>query len=360
VGVWGIYDQSFIGVFGSSGNVVSPSVMWNSGQIFEATFSSGHVGFLEGRFYNTEDGGLTAVDLPWLRPDGTSCSTTNTSFYAAVICPLGFASSSSSEPSSSSSELSSSSSAGDGSSSSSNGLGQSSGSDNGLDLCDEFPDLPRCGCLKNPNLPQCHGAGNCVDLANCDWAKLDVQLQQLSVETQIRNKIREMAELAEKGYNLSVEQKALLDSVVGKLSGINKGLDSLRSGLGDAIAEGLGKFAGDTAGTGAFNNSLSEYGNGSGSAMGDSLGNGAGAKDKIKKSIKIDSASFAFLGNSSNCPVWDFTFATEYVSCTKNCKIKLCDVYGFNAGQYMRAIIWLFALAGVLFMNLRVLQTGGR
>jgi len=333
-------------------------------------------------------------------------------------------------------------------SSGSNGGGQSS--DSGFDLCTEFPSLIFCqssdsgggssspsGGSSSPSGGSSNssggtndgginfGSGNggtndgngtsttCLANNNCNWARIDVQLTQLGVETQTRDYVRDIAALQSAGYNLANEQNILLHSVlqavnsgnadvVGALNGLasavasassansegiasqltswqdmlnntfgtngskldNMGnsLDSLKNGfaggIGDGVADGLGKFAGDTAGTGEFNDGLAQNGNGAGSAMGDSLGNGLVARNKIKQAIKIDSASFAFLGNSSACPVWDLSFNAGIVSCN-SCKIDLCNVYGFNAGAVIRAIIWLIALVSVLFMNLQVLKTGG-
>jgi hypothetical protein len=316
-----------------------------------------------------------------LFPDGSQCSLFNEGYgiiYDWLVCSLGF----SEEPSSSS-------------------AAETPSSSSGYDPCNEFPDLPGCsgnGGTGSSGSGNGDGDGDCPRLSNCDWAKLDVQLTQLGVETEIRNLVSGIAELSQMGYNLSREQVSLLEGVINAVNanssaitgaignstgsitsaitnmannlgskiegstsavnGVGNKIDSLRNGLADGVAGGLGKFAGDTSGAGSFNDLLNSFGHGSGSAMGDSLGNGLGMRNKIKQAIPIDSASFAFFGNSSSCPVWDLSFNAGIVSCN-SCKIDLCNVYGFNAGQLIRSIIWLFALLGVLFMNLNVLKTGG-
>jgi len=407
--LWAVYDNTSIGSLGSVGNVVPPSDAWNSGQLFQVKTSNGFDGFLDGRHYNMdEEGGV--FDAPWIRPDGSLCSTGATSFFALTVCPLGFAQSSSSSEASSSSAESSSSEA----PSSSAGLPSSSSCKIVVDgICMDMPDNCRVMvngvCVDSP--PDscaikidgvCIGDvnGDCRNLNNCNWSRIDVQLEQFGVEKEIRDKIKDLHALQEKGYNLSVEQKNILNDVItavnsgsantvsaingmgvrldnlnanlgfkldglgGKLEGIGGKLDSLKGGIGDAIMEGLNKFAGDTSGTGDFNNSLADYGNGSGSAMGDSLGNGLVAKNAIKNAVKIDSTNFKFLGNSEKCPVWDFSFRANVgkweLGCTSaKCKISICDIYGFNLGTFFRALIWLSAMVGILYMNLSVLRTGG-
>jgi len=356
----------------------------------------------------------------------------------------------------------------------------SSGSGQTADICDEFPTLPMCTCVLHPELPWCNnlpssssnsgnnpnssssavpdlctdfpnlsycqssssvgsGSGvsggsenssnstgnntngvNCTDMRNCDWARVDVQLTQLGVETETRNLVRDIAALAQSGYNLTNEQNILLHSVLtavnsgsadvvnainglaeavnasnganedkfnsaltnwqdmlnktygengSKLDKMNDNLDSIKNGmdkkgLADSIVSGLEKFFGDTSGTGDFNSMLSEYGKGSGSAMGDSLGDGLGARAKIKKAVGIDSTSFKFLGNSSACPVYDLTFTVALskglsIGCKTNCKIDLCNVYGYNAGRIIRAFLWIVVSLGCLFMDLQILKTGG-
>jgi len=257
------------------------------------------------------------------------------------------------------------------------------------------------------------GEGNdptCLKNNNCNWARIDVQLTQLRVETQTRDLVRDIAALSQAGYNLTNEQNILLHSVLtavssgsadvvnainslasavvsgssdnfnsalsswqdmmnnafgsngSKLDNIGRGIDSLKGGIAGGIADGLNKFAGDTSGSGAFAGSLGEY-DIFNSPMGDSLGGGLGMKGKIKEAIGIDSSSFAFLGSSSVCPVWDFSFnwsvGRMHFSCGAKCKINICNIYGFNLGAFFRALIWLSAMVGILAMNLRVLQTGG-
>jgi hypothetical protein len=296
------------------------------------------------------------------RPDGSKCNMFNLgngNTYDVFICPLGFEG----EPSSSSSAENSSSGSG-------NGGDQSSGSGSGGD--------------------QSSGSGTglgCSDLSNCDWAKLDTQLEQLGVEKQIRDKINDIAGLIENGYNLEQRQLTAIEGVIdavnnstGTITGaigngardivgaINGLADALGNGNGndgtgiaDGVADGLDKFSKDTAGQGGLDSLLGSFGFGvGGGEMGDSLGDGTGIRNRIKEAVGIDSARFAFLGTGGDCPVFDMTFNTGVLGIRHSGNINLCNVSGYNAASVLRAMMWLIVIVGCLFMNLHTLKTGGR
>jgi hypothetical protein len=371
------------------------------------------------------------------RPDGSKCNLFSSgagTIYDFLVCPLGLSeepSSSSISPESSSSSVSNASSSSESVSSdsgNSSGSGPSSGSS---DPCSEFPYLPGCNsggssgssniCDEFPDLPGCDvsggssgsdgsdggsagsggssdseggsagsggGNGNCTDINNCDWAKLDVQLVQLGVETQIRANIKDVVGLLQHGYNVGQNQLGALNGIInavngngrdvvgaisgmgdglsGKLDGIGSGLDSLNNKLG-GLGKGLDSLngslngMGDTAGFGGL---LGSFGSGvGGGEMGDSLGDGVGMRNRIKQSIGIDSGSFSFFGNSDNCPVFNFTFDTGFmgIKCvSEKCVLNLCNAYGVNVASILRSFLWLAVILSCLFMNLHTIKTGGR
>jgi hypothetical protein len=313
---------------------------------------------------------MTYHVIPWppndtlVRSDGSKCNAFNLGsapYAEALICPLGFED----EPSSSSGEVEQSSSSGE----------------EPPDLCLEFPTLPGCNNVGGSSGSGGSETGNCTDLSNCDWAKLDVQLTQLGVEVEIRNKIGDIAGLLQNGYNIAGEQLGALEGIIGAVNSntgaignsardivgaINGLADALGNGSGGngnisgGVADGLGQFAGDTTGQGGLDSLLGDSGFGSGGgAMGDSLGDGSGIRNRIKNSVGIDSASFAFLGTGGDCPVFKTSFDTGIMGIRSDKDINLCDVYGFNAASVLRAMMWLIVIVSCLFMNLHTLKTGG-
>jgi hypothetical protein len=278
------------------------------------------------------------------RPDGSKCNMFNLgngNAYDVFICPLGFEG-----------ESSSSSSAENSSSSSGNGGDQSSGSGSGGD--------------------QSSGSGTglgCSDLSNCDWAKLNTQLEQLGVEKQIRDKINDIALLQQSGYNLMKEQKDLLNGIIDAVNSGSEGTVDAINELGskiedmgkdigkglDSLNSNLGKLS-DTSGLG---NLLGSFGDGGGD-MGDSLGDGSIARRKIENAIGIKGDDFSFFGNGGNCPVFDMTFDTGVLGIRHSGDINLCNVNGFNAASVLKAIVWLIVSLSCLFSNLELIRKGGR
>jgi hypothetical protein len=238
--------------------------------------------------------------------------------YDFLVCPNGAAD----EPSSSSAEENSSSSSAEGNSSDS-GDGDNGNHSSGSGL-----------------------GGDCEHLSNCDWAKLEIQLIQLGVEKEIRDKIGEAVGLLGLGYNLTKEQNELLQGVI---DGI-RGLDSLINSTSDG-----GDWENDLDGL------MNSFGNGD-STMGDILGDGTKFRGRIERSVGIDSGSFTFFGNSDDCPVFDFTFDTGVmgIKCTKPmCKLNLCNTYGTNIAAIIRAVLWLMVIFACLYYDLQVIRSGG-
>jgi hypothetical protein len=197
--------------------------------------------------------------------------------------------------------------------------------------------------------------------------------------------MQQLIDMVQYGYNLDEYGNGLLNGIISAVNSAGVGnevaignstrdivgaINGLAGSLGGdgtgsisgGVAEGINQWGKDTTGMGEWGDSLgawdNEFGGGSGNAMGDSLGDGSGARRKIKNAIGIDSSSFAFLGSNDNRPVFVLSFNAGIVSCHK-CEIDLCNVYGFNAAQVIRALIWLFALVTVLWMDLEVLKKGG-
>jgi hypothetical protein len=432
-----------IGVWATGNTLLSfPGISYNSQ---DNTFSGS---ILDPLFLNNPGSMLT-------RPNGSQCSTgfddscIPNGYYCpytfeGIVCPLGFAESSSSsseESSSSSSEVSNSSSSSfslycelypndpfcafciqspydpvcSSPSSDSNGSSSSAGG-----VCNNYPWLSICQTSSSSNGGNGEGGNgdstggvSCKDLNNCNWSRLDVQLIQWGVEVEIRDAVKNVLngtrDIAGYGYQtvngiydvrdaINGMGSGLGDSLGKGFRGVNDGLgglgDSLGKGfgglgkvldsilgtlrgIGDSIGgngsgngsggngegDGLGGWGSDTTGSGAFGDSLGVWGEGgfggSGTGMGDSLGNGLGYRQKIKTSVGIDSASFSFLGNNGSCPVFDTSFDSGILGVKNTKNIDLCDIEGYNVGQTLRAILWLTVLCISLFMDLRIIRSGG-
>ena len=313
-------------------------------------------------------------------------------------------------------------------------------------ICDSYPGLPGCGNFPGDTLRGGMGGlgsgdidtvgsgggpgpgggdsggntvvggvvgagGNCTSLSNCDWSKLSVQLQQLGVDVETRDLVRDLLKGALVLSDINYRQENLLrdvndalsdgfgnvsdslsgfkgllgrvlDSVSGGLSGLRGSLDSGFAGMSDGlsglrgsldsgfaglpgtIADALGKWLSDTSGSGGFGDSLSGWGSdgfgGTGSQMGDSLGDGSVIRGKIRSAVGIDSSSFSFLGGGGACPVINASFDSGVHGIKNSKNINLCDIYGFNVASALRAFLWLVVLVSGLWMNLEILRTGGR
>jgi hypothetical protein len=292
-----------------------------------------------------------------------------------TVCPNGLAQSSSSAESPSSASQPEQSSA-----------SQSSSGSFTEDICREFPEL--CATLSSGTGGSAGSGigGSCTDLSNCDWSKLNVQLRELGVAVEIREKIRQLIDVTQYGYRITEEQSALLNSIIGAVneasnanssgtSDVVNAINGLASGLGgsgsisDGVAEGMGKFYGDTAGRGEFDGWAGSEGDldgwlggtgDGGGQMGDSLGNGMGARNKINRAVGIKGEDLHFLGTGGACPVFDASFDSGVmgISCS-NCRVDLCNVYGFNFGAFLKTMLWLSVMIVTLAFDLEVLRKGG-
>jgi len=230
------------------------------------------------------------------------------------------------------------------------------------------------------------GDGNCSDLSNCDWAKVDVQLAELGVAIETRDAVRNLIQLSQAGYNVSEQQlqalQGLRSDLIGSVgSGTNEIVNSIDNlarilngsggdgsggfidGISGGVSDGLGKFASDTTGQGGLDSlfgGLGGDGFGGGGLMGDSLGDGSRQRQKIKQAIGVDSTSFSFLGDSEQCPVIPLKFDVGIWGIKNDNDLDLCDVYGYNVAKVLRAILWLSFLVYCFFMDLNVLRSGGR
>jgi hypothetical protein len=305
-GLWASHANYYVDMFGYPGCSTSNGIKM-------CDYPSGAVSYES-----------TTIVLPGdsigLRPDGSQCTYSHSEvshpYGGIVACPLGltddFSSSSNALGSSSSSASPNSSSSGEPVSSSSDsgnssGSGASSGSS---DPCVEFPYLPGCNsggssgssniCDEFPDLPGCNvsggssgsdgsdggsagsggssdseggsagsgnGNGNCTDINNCDWAKLDVQLVQLGVETQIRDNIKDVVGLLQHGYNVGQNQLGALNGIINAVNGNGSDVVGAINGIGDALG---GKLDGIGAGFDSLGGKLDGIGKGLGDKL-DSL-----------------------------------------------------------------------------------------
>jgi len=125
------------------------------------------------------------------------------------------------------------------------------------------------------------GEGNATCLANnnCNWARIDVQLNQLGVETQTRDIVANIASLQQAGYNLTNEQNILLHSVLQAVNSGNADIVGAINGLASAVNSA------SSANNDNFNSQLSTwqdmmnkiFGSGSGDGSGDGEGDGSGS-----------------------------------------------------------------------------------
>ena len=125
-------------------------------------------------------------------------------------------------------------SSGSGGTSSGSGGGDSSGSGGGTSSGSGGVVVP--GSSDSSGLPT---GVSCTILRNCDWSRIDVQLQELGVSQDILRHIRGMASLDSAGYVLSSQQDSLLRVTTSFLSSLRNISDSTNSVLSTFVH---GKF----------------------------------------------------------------------------------------------------------------------
>ena len=118
--------------------------------------------------------------------------------------------------------------------------------------------------------------GTCLKNNNCNWARIDVQLQQLGVETEIRNFIKDVVQLQAAGYNLSNEQNILLHSVVNAVSSGNADVVNAINGLVSSVNSA------SSANNDSFNSSLASWHD----MMNSTLGSVSGSIDGLGSSLR--------------------------------------------------------------------------
>lgn len=310
----------------------------------------------------------------------------------ATICPLGLA-----NPLSSSSSVEASSSSEQQQSSSSAGSSDSQGSSNSNDLIDKCrsnPHLPECSCTFYPNNPWCNecalhpelafcnGNGNCSNLNDCNWARIDVQLEQYGVEKEIRDKMKDLHTLLEMGYNLSSEQKGILEALInavnsgsdGSIEAINR-LGSRLDSLGSGIVGGVGdKIDGMLDGIKDFFSDLFGKGDceGDGCAPGGlGAGDTSGFSSKVNKMIAGGGKGFAPWTNSQiealipikmasgQCPVIDKQLS--FFGTSIPFKIDFNNlVNGFDWAKFMKSCLLITVYFINTFSMIQIFRSGGR
>jgi len=203
----------------------------------------------------------------------------------------------------------------------SSGSGGSSGSNSPAnDLCTDFPNLIFCqssdsggnggsaGSSAGSSSPSGglpngggvnFGSGNggngndsngvtCLKNNNCNWARIDVQLEQLGVERDTRNLIKDIASLQQAGYNLTNEQNILLHST---LQAVNSGSADIVNAI-DRLASRMNSS--DSSNNDNFNSSLTKWGD----MLNKTFGENGSKLDNISSTLgsKIDSLK-ALLGS---------------------------------------------------------------
>jgi len=184
---------------------------------------------------DTPSGSYDSTSNTSTLPNGSECSLFGAgagSLVDAVFCPLGLAD----EPSSFSSADESSS-----SSSSDDELSSSSGSDENVSS-----GSGGSGSSGSSGSGDSDGDGDCSSLNNCDWAKLDVQLQELGVAIEIRNII----------YGIPNKLDQLSQNEIDAIRGVRDAVGSLHASNSAGLADVSGKLdgilgaLGDGTGTG--------------------------------------------------------------------------------------------------------------
>jgi hypothetical protein len=373
-GLWGIELAKFRDMFGAFEAV---EINNHTKHFF---FASGAAGIGKGEHVSIYE------DDNMFRPDKTECRVDMERYYDVLVCPLGFA------------EFDES------SSSSTDDFSSSSISD--VDLCADFPNLPGCNNADSSSGSGGYdGDGDCADLSNCDWAKVDIQLLELGVAVDTRNLIKGVADLAQADYNLTLEQNALLNGVISSVNGVSGAvgggvrdivgaIDDLAGALGEfggggsgiagGVADGLGQFFSDTTGLGGSMESMEGAGQAGADEMYDNIDWLSADQVSQKLRSKIDSSKFSDFERYSRqisdsvsmyiAPIldWkssfspttrlDLSFDSGFmgIGCTsQRCSIDLTDIFGLNLVSFINGLLVLASALAGLVMIFRSLKTGG-
>jgi hypothetical protein len=389
------------------------------------------IGYEKG--YNVQDhlwAYPTTIPTELTRPDGSLCKTPYTgepcnpdwyvceteAYREAIVCPLGFE-----DPEQTCEENPNQPNCQENNSSSSGGCKVMVDG-----ICMDEPDsgcevMIDGVCVDNGDGDSSGSGGvDCSDINNCDWAKVDVQLEELGVAMEIRNRISELGDLARNHYNLTQEQNNLLDGVI---SAINNGNSNVAGAVGNSTLNITGAI--DRNGNEiveAINSLSSKLGNGTGTIPGVSSGSGdgdygftfcdptktdcptniVGAGDtswgmsgadfgKYKKSVGLDEGSFGssvdslvrdtsivfnsmrsavepltqcFYGYSGNSSVIDLGFTTylgeREVTCSEGCKIDLKNFAGVDVAEIFNTLITFLLVITSCVRIIRVAKTFGQ
>ena len=229
------------------------------------------------------------------------------------------------------------------------------------------------------------GGISCKMLNDCDWAKFNVQLQQLGVEVQIRDAIRDMLSDLKDGKSLSGQQLGVLRGI---LDALNRGSGS--SGSGGDGEPGGGSSAGSGWPSGTCDPRVSDCTHDFSPDGDTTWGVAKGYFDGVLSDYGLDSASLSarssyarllqdtskvFPGmrraiapfndyiraSSQNCgTVLDFSFSIAGFSCGQTCRIDLSSFGGYPVGRTLTDIMTIAFGLGVLIRLLYVVRTVGQ
>jgi hypothetical protein len=120
----------------------------------------------------------------------------------------------------------------------------------------------------------------CLKNNSCNWARIDVQLEQLGVERDTRNLIKDIVSLQQAGYNLTNEQNILLHST---LQAVNSGSADIVNAI-DRLASRINSA--DSSNNDNFNSSLTAWGD----MLNKTFGDNGSKLDNISSTLgeKID------------------------------------------------------------------------
>jgi hypothetical protein len=352
------------------------------------------------------------------RPDGSTCSLYDGGggmLLLFTICPNGFADDYSSSSAFSSNSQSSSSdgvSSDSGMSSDSGGCSIKVKNDDGTWSCMDKPVQPcevmvngvcmddswkDCKVMVDGECWEYHDKGGgdgsggggsgssgsglgCENLHNCDWAKLDVQLAQLGVETAVRDAIRLMGNDVREGKNLSAEQLRVLNAILGAL-----GSGSGSSGSGGGGSSGSGQWPSGTCDPRVSDCTYNVGGSDADTSWGVTasffnsavagLGLDTGSiRSRISQSILSDTSKVFpgmrraitpfndYIRRSSNgcSTTLDFSFQIAGFSCGALCRVNMSQFGGKNIGNLMSDFMTIAFGLAVIVRLLFVIRTFGQ
>lgn len=235
------------------------------------------------------------------------------------------------------------------------------------------------------------GGISCKMLNNCDWAKFGTQLQQLGVEVQIRDAVKDMLKDLKDGKSLSGQQLGVLRGILDALNGSGGGNGSAGSGGGGSSGSGGNASAGSGWPGGTCDPRVSDCTHVFTGEDGDTTwGVAKGYLDNFMSDHDLDSASLSgrfsysrilrdttkiFPGmrraitpfnnyihsTAGGCNgILDFSFTIGGFSCGQTCMIDMTNFGGYPVAKMATDLLTIVFGLGVLIRLLYVVRAFGQ